>query len=99
MSHPTDTSFPSDHATLAFAVAVGVYRFNRPAGITLLIFGVLVAIARVFVGAHYPSDVIGGAVLGTVTSALIIQLTGVSAVQTALNRLFAMLARIRLASA
>jgi hypothetical protein len=41
----------------------------------------------------------GSAVLGTATSALIIQLTGVSAVQTALNRLFAMLARIRLASA
>ena len=63
-----DTSFPSDHAILGFAVAVLLWRYNRRAGAALLALAALMAIARVFVGAHYPGDVLGGAVLGALTS-------------------------------
>ena len=99
ITHSPDTSFPSDHTTLAFAVAIAVWQFNRRAGITLLIFGVLVAVARVFVGAHYPGDVIGGAVLGAITSLIILKLFDVPVMHRGVERGFELLGRMRLASA
>ncbi len=99
ITHSPDTSFPSDHTTLAFAVAIAVWQFNRRAGITLLIFGVLVAVARVFVGAHYPGDVIGGAVLGAITSLIILRLVEVPVMRRGIERGFEVLGRMRLASA
>ncbi|MEO8910905.1 MAG: undecaprenyl-diphosphatase [Gemmatimonadaceae bacterium] len=98
ITHSPDASFPSDHTTLAFAIAVAVWRFNRGAGVALLIFGVLVAIARVFVGAHYPGDVVGGAVLGGITSLLLLRVFEIAVVRTAVDRLFTMLGRWRLAA-
>jgi undecaprenyl-diphosphatase len=94
-----DTSFPSDHATLAFAVGVMVWRFNRRLGLVLLLFGVLTAFARVFVGVHYPSDVLGGAVLGSVVSLLIAVASDREAPCAFLNGLLATLARWHLATA
>ena len=98
ITHSPDTSFPSDHTTLAFAVAVAVWYLNRRTGIALVVFGVLVAVARVFVGAHYPSDVVGGAVLGGITSAFIARLARVAIVRRQLDRFFGLLIRFRLAA-
>ncbi len=93
-----DTSFPSDHATLGFAVAVLVWRYNRRAGTALLLLALVLAFARVFVGAHYPSDVLGGAVLGALISIAIAALSESSPIRNWLNALFALLARLRLAA-
>lgn len=98
ITHSPDTSFPSDHATLAFAVGVMVWQFNRRLGTVLLLFGALTAFARVFVGAHYPSDVLGGAVLGGVASLLIAALSCRPAPSALLNRIFAILERWHLAA-
>ncbi|MDO8537058.1 MAG: phosphatase PAP2 family protein [bacterium] len=57
-------SFPSGHATLAFAIAITVYKQDRDWGIAFLILAAIVAIGRVFVGVHFPVDVIAGALLG-----------------------------------
>jgi len=57
-------SFPSGHATIAFAMALSVTLQYPGLGVLLLIGGVLVAAGRVYAGVHYPSDVIAGAVLG-----------------------------------
>ena len=93
-----DTSFPSDHATLGFAVAVLVWRYNRRAGTALLLLALVLVFARVFVGAHYPSDVLGGAVLGTLTSIVIAALNEASPLRKWLDAFFALLARWRLAA-
>jgi undecaprenyl-diphosphatase len=98
ISRTMDTSFPSDHATLGFAVAVLVWRFNRRAGTALLLIALLLAFTRVFVGAHYPSDVLGGAVLGTLTSMAIATISNASPLRNWLDALFALLVRWRLAA-
>lgn len=59
-----DPSFPSDHATGAFALALGVWLYDRVLGSVLLAFAALLGFARVYVGTHYPGDVIGGALIG-----------------------------------
>lgn len=61
-------SFPSSHATAAFALAFTVLWFNRPWGIVMLVLAALVAWGRVFVGVHYPLDVAAGAILGGAVS-------------------------------
>jgi undecaprenyl-diphosphatase len=97
ISPSLDTSFPSDHAILGFAVAVMVWRYNRRAGTALLILAALMAFARVFVGAHYPGDVLGGAVLGTLTSVALASLSERRRIADLLDELFRILGRWRLA--
>src|SRR4051794_34086848 len=60
----TDFSFPSDHATAAGAVAVGLLFANRRLGIVACVLAVLMAFTRVYVGAHYAGDVVAGLALG-----------------------------------
>jgi len=59
-----EKSFPSAHATFAFALAAGVALHNRKWGNALLALAALVAFGRVAAGVHYPSDVIAGALVG-----------------------------------
>lgn len=65
LPHAPDSSFPSDHTILAFAVTTALLLVSRRLGLLALALGVLVAVARVFVGVHYPTDVLGGALLGS----------------------------------
>lgn len=62
--HAADGSFPSDHTTAAFALAAGVFFYDRVVGSVMLVAGLLIGFARVFEGLHYPSDVAGGALVG-----------------------------------
>ena len=58
-------SFTSSHATNNFAMAVLIGHFWKKARPYLLVWAALVAWSRVYVGVHYPSDILGGAVLGS----------------------------------
>lgn len=93
-----DTSFPSDHAILGFAVAIMVWRYNRRAGVVLLILALLMAIARVFVAAHYPGDVLGGTVLGSITSVALANLSQRRPIARVIDAVFRTLRRWRLAA-
>jgi undecaprenyl-diphosphatase len=64
ISRSTDFSFPSDHATMAGAVAAGLCFVNRRLGIVAWLAAALLAFARVYVGAHYPHDVAAGLLVG-----------------------------------
>ncbi len=71
LTPPTaDPSFPSDHALAAFAIAAALVQTRRRVGIWLFGLAALLAFARVFVGMHYPLDVVGGAILGSGVGAL-----------------------------
>ncbi|MGG3469557.1 undecaprenyl-diphosphatase [Neobacillus pocheonensis] len=66
-----DSSFPSKHTLLTFAVSTIVFFNERILGAIMLGFSFLTGLSRIWVGHHYPSDVAGSAVLGTLTSAII----------------------------
>jgi undecaprenyl-diphosphatase len=59
-----DPSFPSDHATGAFAIAIAILLHHRRAGWISLTLSAVIAVSRVALGTHYPSDVLAGAVVG-----------------------------------
>jgi undecaprenyl-diphosphatase len=71
VSHSSDPSFPSDHATASFAIAVAILLRKRGWGLVALAAATLLALGRVAVGVHYPSDVLAGATLGTVVALLL----------------------------
>lgn len=60
----TDWSFPSDHSVMAGAVAVGLLLVSRRLGSVAAVAALLMAAVRVYVGAHYPDDVVAGLALG-----------------------------------
>jgi undecaprenyl-diphosphatase len=69
--HAADPSFPSDHATAAFAIGVALLLRQRAWGAIVLVAATILAVGRVAMGVHYPSDVLAGALLGaTVALAL-----------------------------
>jgi undecaprenyl-diphosphatase len=59
-----DPSFPSDHASAAFAIAFAVLAFSRRAGVLFLAVATLIGLSRIALGMHYPSDVLAGALVG-----------------------------------
>jgi len=75
-----------------------VWRYNRRAGAALFVLAMVMAIARIFVGAHYPADVLGGAVLGAGTSLVLAALTDRPPIVHLLDMVFRILRRWRIAA-
>ena len=74
---PTDPSFPSNAAAAAFAMAIGVWLYNRKVGYVLLVPAVVIAFGRVYMGVHYPLDIVGGflaAVVGVAIARLVLRI-------------------------
>jgi membrane-associated phospholipid phosphatase len=69
-----DPSFPSDHASAAFAIAFAVLLFDRVAGAFFLAAAVVIGVGRVFIGAHYPADVLAGCLVGLACAVVVARL-------------------------
>lgn len=72
--HKTDASFPSDHASASFGIAVAVLLIDPLAGALFLVLAVLISVGRVIIGEHYPGDVLAGAAIGTVCALVVVRL-------------------------
>ncbi|HZU20811.1 MAG TPA: phosphatase PAP2 family protein [Gaiellaceae bacterium] len=70
--HPADASFPSDHAAALAGISVGLLAFAWRLGVVAVVWTLLVGLARVYVGEHYPGDVVGGYAIGVVAGLLVL---------------------------
>ncbi|MGE5408884.1 MAG: phosphatase PAP2 family protein [Syntrophothermus sp.] len=67
---PSSLSFPSAHALSSFAVATAMYRVD-PATAGAFVIAFLISLCRPYLGMHYPSDVLAGAILGVALGLLV----------------------------
>jgi undecaprenyl-diphosphatase len=68
--HSTDAGFPSDHATASGAVAAALLFVSWRLGLVASLVALIIAFSRVYVGVHYPQDVLAGLALGAVVACL-----------------------------
>ena len=68
---PTDSSFPANSTAIIFAIAVAIFLVNRRAGAVLFGLALLHSFSRIYVGIHYPLDIMGGVALGTLVALLV----------------------------
>ncbi len=70
IGHAIDNSFPSDHAIEFFSICITFLLFKKNLRYVWLAIAILVSISRVWVGVHYPADILVGAILGIIGAAL-----------------------------
>jgi undecaprenyl-diphosphatase len=71
---PHDPSFPSGHTTVAFACATVLSYFAPKLAPVLFLLALAIGFSRIYVGVHYPLDVLGGAALGVLVGGGVIAL-------------------------
>lgn len=57
-------SFPSGHASASFAAAFGIRKLGSPFGVLAILLAALIAFSRMYLGVHFPLDVLGGLLTG-----------------------------------
>lgn len=72
--HENSGSFPSGHAAFFFAISMAIYMYNKRLGALFFIFALFMTISRVIAGVHYPSDIIGGALVGIFVAQIVFRL-------------------------
>lgn len=62
--YPTDSSLPSNAATVGFSLAMSIWLNNRKAGVAYFLSALLFGFSRIFCGVHFPGDILTGLLLG-----------------------------------
>jgi membrane-associated phospholipid phosphatase len=64
-------AFPSGHATFYMAIALAIFLSHKKAGFLFMFFALLIGLARVIAGVHFPIDILGGFILGAIIAYLV----------------------------
>jgi len=67
-------SFPSGHSAFFFAMATAIYLHNKKWGVGFFIAAIIINISRIIAGVHYPSDILGGMIIGVVVAYTVLYL-------------------------
>lgn len=67
---PLGFSFPSGHTSSSFASATSIYLFDKKLGLFAFLFSALIAFSRMYHYVHYPTDIIGGIILGLLSGVI-----------------------------
>src|SRR3989344_3756735 len=67
----TGYAFPSGHATFFMALGVSIFFYHKKAGYLFMLFALVIGLARVAAGVHFPLDILGGFILGGAVSGLV----------------------------
>lgn len=67
---PSDHSFPSGHTSASFAGAVAIFLNEKKLGVPAIILATLIAFSRLYLYVHFPTDVLGGMILGSICAVL-----------------------------
>jgi undecaprenyl-diphosphatase len=76
MEVPTTSSFPSGHTSTSFACAFVLSRLAPRLTVPVFVLATLIGVSRIYVGVHYPLDVLAGAVLGILVATALLRLLG-----------------------
>ena len=68
---PSEYSFPSGHTLHGFTAAVTIFLHNKKAGIAALLLAAVIAFSRMYLFVHFPTDILGGLILGTVMALVV----------------------------
>ena len=74
IDQPGEFSFPSGHTSSSFAFAFAVYLLlPKKYGIPAMVLALLIGLSRLYVGVHYPTDILGGILVGCLCSLVIVR--------------------------
>lgn len=71
LAHDPTNSFPSGHSTFFFTCAAMLFLLDRKRGFILFLVAILMGLARIFGGVHWPTDILAGAILGIITALVV----------------------------
>lgn len=64
----TGYAFPSGHAAFFIALAISIFLLHKKAGYTFMFFALIICLARIIAGVHFPVDILGGFLLGALVA-------------------------------
>lgn len=68
INKPSEFSFPSGHTLCSFGAAISIYLYKKKLGVLMLILASAIALSRMYLYVHFPTDILGGILLGIITA-------------------------------